>query len=228
MALDADLSGLGARTHLGDAIWVRIDGDCFRTRLGEGDRVVCIGYAQFDGAFPIAYVATQAQFSIGGDSGSIADVCDHGSSVAAAGDTGGDRDLSSVLMSFSVGAIKGTDGGARGIIDHRLARRMLIAEVKRGRLRQEAVCDAHPELIRAARNVGTATKTICPICEETELRLVTYVFGHGLQAQGHCVSTAEQMRRINARSTDANAYVVEACIVCRWNHLLRILPVGGR
>ena len=131
-------------------------------------------------------------------------------------------------MSFSVDAIRGTDGGARGIIDHRLARRMLIAEVKRGRLRQEAVCDAHPELIRAARNVGTATKTICPICEATELRLVTYVFGHGLQAQGHCVSTAEQMRRINARSSDANAYVVEACIVCRWNHLLRILPVGGR
>jgi hypothetical protein len=87
-------------------------------------------------------------------------------------------------MSFSVGAIRGTDGGARGIVDHRLARRMLISEV-------------------------------------------TYVFGHGLQAQGHCVSTAEQMRRIEARSTEASAYVVEACVECRWNHLLRILPVGG-
>ncbi len=131
-------------------------------------------------------------------------------------------------MSFSVGAIRGTDGGARGIVDHRLARRMLISEVKRGRLREEAVCDAHPELIRAARNVGTQTSTVCPICEETELKLVTYVFGHGLQAQGHCVSTAEQMRRIEARSTEASAYVVEACTECRWNHLLRILPVGGR
>lgn len=130
-------------------------------------------------------------------------------------------------MSFSVGTIRGTDGGARGIVDHRLARRMLINEVKRGRLREEVVCDAHPELIRAARNVGTQTSTVCPICEETELKLVTYVFGHGLQAQGHCVSTAEQMRRIEARSTEASAYVVEACVECRWNHLLRILPVGG-
>lgn len=131
-------------------------------------------------------------------------------------------------MSFFVGAIRGTDGGARGIIDHRLARRMLISEVKRGRLKQEAVCDAHPELLRAARNVGTQTTTICPICEDTELKLVTYVFGHGLPAQGHCVSTAKQMRQIEARSSEANAYVVEACVSCKWNHLLRILPVGGR
>jgi hypothetical protein len=131
-------------------------------------------------------------------------------------------------MSFSVGVIRGTDGGARGIIDHRLARRMLISEVKRGRLKQEAVCDAHPELLRAARNVGTQTSTICPICEDCELKLVTYVFGHGLPAQGHCVSTAKQMRQIETRSSEANAYVVEACVSCKWNHLLRILPVGGR
>lgn len=131
-------------------------------------------------------------------------------------------------MSFSVGTIRGTDGGARGIIDHRLARRMLISEVKRGRLKQEAVCDAHPELLRAARNIGTQTTTICPICEDCELKLVTYVFGHGLPAQGHCVSTAKQLRQIEARSSEANAYVVEACVSCKWNHLLRILPVGGR
>ena len=131
-------------------------------------------------------------------------------------------------MSFSVGAIRGADGGARGIIDHRLARRMLISEVKRKRIRVESVCDAHPELIRAARNVGTETSTTCPICEDSKLRLVTYVFGHGLPAQGHCVSTAAQMRRIERRSAEASAYVVEACVECRWNHLLRILPVGGR
>jgi hypothetical protein len=129
-------------------------------------------------------------------------------------------------MSFSVGAIRGAGGGVRGIVDHRLARRMLISEVKKGRLRLEAVCDAHPELIRAAKNVGTQTSTLCPICEESNLKLVTYVFGHGLPAQGHCVSTAKQMDKLNARMGEANAYVVEACVECRWNHLLRILPVG--
>ncbi len=133
----------------------------------------------------------------------------------------------SAVMTFSARAINGTDG-ARGIIDHRLARRMLISEVKRGRVPIEQVCDAHPELIRAARNVGTPTSSRCPICEETDLRLVTYVFGRGIGPQGRCVSTAKEMRRLSARPDELNAYVVEACTECRWHHLLRVLPIGGR
>ena len=91
----------------------------------------------------------------------------------------------------------------------------------------DQVCDAHPELIRAARNVGTQTATRCPICEQTDLRLVTYVFGQGLSPQGRCVSTAKEMRQLNARSEDLNAYVVEACVGCHWHHLRSVLPVGG-
>jgi hypothetical protein len=130
-------------------------------------------------------------------------------------------------VSFSVGAVRGTDG-ARGIVDHRLARRMLINEVRRGRVPLEQVCDAHPELIRAARNVGTQTSTRCPICEVADLKLVTYVFGTGLGPHGRCVSTAKEMRALDRRPHDLNAYVVEACVECRWHHLLRVLPVGGR
>lgn len=130
-------------------------------------------------------------------------------------------------MAFTAGALRGTDG-ARGIVDHRLARRMLINEVRRGRVPMDTVCDAHPELVRAARNVGTETQSECPICEQVNLRLVTYVFGHGIGPQGRCVSTAKEMRSLNARPEDLNAYVVEACTECRWHHLLRVLPVGGR
>lgn len=130
-------------------------------------------------------------------------------------------------MSFSVSALRGTDG-ARGIIDHRLARRMLISQVKKGRLPLDQVCDAHSELIRAAKNVGTQTSTVCPICEESDLKLVTYVFGPRLSAQGRCVSTAKEMSKLNSRPEELNAYVVEACVECRWNHLLRVIPVGGR
>jgi hypothetical protein len=130
-------------------------------------------------------------------------------------------------MSFSVGALRGTDPN-RGIVDHRLARRMLISQVRKGRLPLDQVCDAHPELIRAAKNVGTRTSTRCPICEESDLRLVTYVFGTGLSPQGRCVSTAKEMRQLNARNSELSAYVVEACTECRWHHLLRVLPVGGR
>lgn len=130
-------------------------------------------------------------------------------------------------MTFTVGALRGSDG-SRGLVDHRLARRMLIAQVKKGRVPLDQVCDAHPELIRAARNVGTQTSMRCPICEDADLKLVTYVFGPRLSAQGRCVSTAKEMRQLNDRGDELNAYVVEACVECRWNHLLRVIPVGGR
>ncbi len=119
-------------------------------------------------------------------------------------------------------------GAARGVVDHRLARRHLINEYHRGRLRQDQVCDAHPELIRAAKNVGTPSNTTCPICQQAKLKLITYVFGSRLPSQGRCVSTAKEMAALNQRCDDLTAYVVEACVECRWHHLLRILPVGGR
>ncbi len=125
---------------------------------------------------------------------------------------------------FNAAALR---GAARGVVDHRLARRHLINEFRRGRLRQDQVCDAHPELIRAARNIGAESRTTCPICQQVKLRLVTYVFGSRLPSSGRCVSTAKEMATLNERSDDLTAYVVEACTECRWHHLLRILPVGG-
>lgn len=132
-------------------------------------------------------------------------------------------------MSFSAGSLRtGALGGARGVVDHRLARRALINEYRRGRLRQDQVCDAHPELIRAASNVGSVTSVTCPICEATKLRLVTYVFGARLPSHGRCVSTAKDLAQFDRRDDELAAYVVEACVQCRWHHLLRVLPVGGR
>lgn len=91
----------------------------------------------------------------------------------------------------------------------------------------DQICDAHPELIRAARNVGAESRSSCPICQETRLKLITYVFGSRLPAQGRCVSTAKEMAALNQRSDDLTAYVVEACVECRWHHLLRVIPIGG-
>ncbi len=130
-------------------------------------------------------------------------------------------------MTFSVGALSRASS-SRGIIDHRLERRALINEYRRGRLRQDQVCDAHPELIRAARNVGTVASNPCPVCEGAELRLVTYVFGARLPPHGRCVSTAKEMATLNRRRDELSAYIVEACVNCHWHHLLRVLPVGGR
>jgi hypothetical protein len=129
-------------------------------------------------------------------------------------------------MSLSVDVLRGA-GHGRGQVDHRLARQHLINEYKRGRLSQDQVCDAHPELIRAAKNVGTETSTPCPICDEEALRLVTYVFGPRLPAHGKCVTTAKELRALDRRNDELSAYVVEACVACHWHHLRSVLPVGG-
>jgi len=128
-------------------------------------------------------------------------------------------------MSLSVGLLRGAE--QRGQIDHRLARRHVINEYRRGRLGRDQVCDAHPELIRAASNVGTPSEQDCPICEESSLRLVTYVFGARLPAHGRCVSTAKELAMLNRRRDELSAYVVEACVSCHWHHLRKVFPLGG-
>jgi Family of unknown function (DUF5318) len=126
-------------------------------------------------------------------------------------------------LGFSAAALS---GAGRAVVDHRLARRHLVNEFRRGRLRQDQVCDAHPELIRAARNVGADSRSTCPICQLAKLKLLTYVFGARLPKHGRCVATAKEMAALNQRGDELTAYVVEACVECRWHHLLRVLPVG--
>ncbi|MEY4371299.1 MAG: hypothetical protein RL219_68 [Actinomycetota bacterium] len=131
-------------------------------------------------------------------------------------------------MSFGAASFRGAANQRGAVVDHRFARRALINEFRRGRLRRDQVCDAHPELIRAATNFGQPTSVRCPICEEQEVVLVTYVFGPRLPAFGRVVSKASDMATLDRRSDDLAAYVVEACTGCRWHHLLKVLPVGGR
>ena len=132
-------------------------------------------------------------------------------------------------MSFSVDTFRGgSSGPGRAVVDHRLERLALINEVRRGRLRREQVCDAHPELIRAAKNLGAPSSVLCPICEAQNLVLVTYVFGPRLPSHGRCVATKADLAQFDGRSEDLDAYVVEACTSCRWHHLLRVLPLGGK
>ena len=134
-------------------------------------------------------------------------------------------------MTFGPGALRGSGSGRvnplAGVVDHRLARQHLINEFRRGRLARHQVCDAHPELVRAGREVGEATDVDCPICEASKLVLVTYVFGPRLPAYGRCISARKELEALNRRTEQLTAYIVEVCPQCAWHHLLRMLPVGG-
>lgn len=127
-------------------------------------------------------------------------------------------------MPFSPDEMHGARPG--GEIDYRLARRHLIAEHKRGRLARHEVCDAHPELLRAARQVGEATNADCPICTEHKLVLVSYVFGPRLPSFGRCVTKKAEIAAFNRRTGTYTVYVVEVCPDCGWNHLARTWILG--
>jgi hypothetical protein len=115
-----------------------------------------------------------------------------------------------------------------GRVEYQLARNAVVREFRRGRLSRLDVCDAHPELLRAARNLGRAMGQPCPICEDDTLVDVTYVFGPRLPPGGRCVTTATELARYKRRKEPVVCYVVEVCTECSWNHLLRMFPAGAK
>ena len=113
--------------------------------------------------------------------------------------------------------------------DYALARRAVLRDLKAGRVSRNDVCDAHPELLRAARGVGESTTEACPICEGGNVVLVSYAFGAGLPASGRCVATKSELTRATRTSNgDVACYVVEVCPECAWNHLAHTFVLSRR
>ncbi|HMK13055.1 MAG TPA: DUF5318 family protein [Acidimicrobiales bacterium] len=134
-------------------------------------------------------------------------------------------------MTFRPEVLRGAGSTGPGVIDYRLARRSLLSEYRKGRLARHQVCDAHPELVRAAREVGSPTRVECPVCTEraghgTTLVLVTYVFGPRLPPYGRCISQKAELAKLDQRSDALTAYVVEVCPECHWHHLTRSYSLG--
>lgn len=133
-------------------------------------------------------------------------------------------------MSFRPQSVRGAPGaGLPGSIDYRLARNAVISEFRKKRLSRTDVCDAHPELVRAARALGAPTPEECPICEAAELVHVTYAFGERLPSHGRCVADLPELARLaRTGAGELACYVVEVCPACSWNHLARTFVVARR
>ena len=127
-------------------------------------------------------------------------------------------------MSFRVEAIRGAEQG--GTVDYRLARAGVLAEYRKGRLARHEVCDAHPELMRVARDyIEESTQLDCPVCEEAKVKLVSYVFGSYLGPSGRCVKDRNELAKVTRRKGTYRCYVVEVCAECGWNHLSQVFDV---
>lgn len=132
-------------------------------------------------------------------------------------------------MSFGPQSLRGgAAAAAPAQVDYRLARNSILKEFRRGRLSRLDVCDAHPELLRAARGIGEPAEQACPICEAPALVHVSYAFGARLPPGGHCFTTTAELARVTRRAGDVTCYVVEVCRDCGWNHLARTYAAGRR
>lgn len=118
--------------------------------------------------------------------------------------------------------------GRTGQVDYRLAREAVLREYRKGRLSRVEVCDAQPELLRAARNLGELTSIDCPICNRAKVVLVSYAFGPRMPPGGRCLSSAGELAGLAGKSTQLTCYVVEVCPECSWNHLSWMQLLGGR
>lgn len=110
-------------------------------------------------------------------------------------------------------------GNKLAVIDYTLAKRALLREANDGVRGLGELCDIHPELLRAAKNVGEATSTDCPVCGKVKLVHLAYVYGDGLKDKNGRVWSLEMGLKLVKAYPGSACYVVEVCTGCHWNHL---------
>jgi hypothetical protein len=130
--------------------------------------------------------------------------------------SGSNRHVASTGLGGSTGA-----GRLFGSVDYTLAKRALLSEFHGGLLSRLEICDAHPELLRAAKYVGEPTARPCPVCDSEGLRLLAYVYADDLKANNGRVWELREALAVTAAHRGGSCYVVEVCTRCSWNHLYR-------
>ena len=114
------------------------------------------------------------------------------------------------------------------VVEYGLVRHALLGAIANGTISRDDVCDAHPELQRAATHLGRKSGETCPVCEENELVEVTYVFGSRLPAGGACPSSRAELLKLERREEPVQCYAVEVCTSCHFHHLARRWSAGAR
>src|SRR5437867_9598359 len=96
-----------------------------------------------------------------------------------------------------------------GVVDYTLAKRALLRDFRRGLLSRLEICDAHPELLRAARYLGSRAKRPCPVCKADELKLLAYVYADGLKGDNGRAYAVREAIAVAAGQRGGKCYVVE-------------------
>jgi hypothetical protein len=114
----------------------------------------------------------------------------------------------------------------REVVDHALARREAILEIKRTGGFYFDGADTDPYLIRAAEHYGVETERNCPVCEKVELVELIYVYSREL---GHSSGRSRREHEIDELALNhgfLKVFRVEVCQGCGWNHVLVSYVLG--
>ena len=114
----------------------------------------------------------------------------------------------------------------RDLVDHALARRALLEQLRSGRVSRFEACDASPHLQRAAREWGTRTARPCPLCASEPLWEIAWVYGDALGDGSGTARSARGVELLARARPDFAVYEVEVCQRCGWNHLVRTYRTG--
>jgi hypothetical protein len=112
-------------------------------------------------------------------------------------------------------------------VDYSLARKATLRAFAAGRLSRFEICDAHPELLRAARFCGERTEEACPVCEQDCLVLVSYVFSDEFPKRDNGRVWPRNDLAPLFRLSESRLYTVEVCVRCAWNHVRSQLMLSG-
>jgi rubredoxin len=114
----------------------------------------------------------------------------------------------------------------REVVDYALQRKAALAEVARGRLFREEICDADPNLKRTSRWHGIVSSRFCPVCEIEKLREISYVFSKELGPFSGRIKKPQEISEMSLNFGQIRVFVVEICELCGWNHLHSSYVVG--
>ncbi|MER3396039.1 MAG: hypothetical protein C4318_01045 [Acidimicrobiia bacterium] len=112
------------------------------------------------------------------------------------------------------------------VVDYTFAKNDVIRRFRTGRISKADICDAHPELVRAASSLGSDASQRCPVCRERKLKRVSYAFGPSLRRYNGRICTPDKMEFLISKHDEFVCYEVEVCIGCYWNHLVRSFVTG--
>lgn len=109
---------------------------------------------------------------------------------------------------------------SRHALSHALGRRRALESWRAGATRVESLCDADFLLVTAAKFHGWEVGQPCPVCGDSGLRRVYWIYGDTLGHMSGTARTLEEIERIATLGHEFSVHTVEVCPRCEWNHLL--------